>query len=94
MRRCSHLFCPGEIGVNARCNICHRVAKADPTPASAEPAPPSAEPEPDTVPIDLAERRLCLDGACVGVLQLDGRCPVCGRGLDPAAAAPYRVGRT
>lgn len=33
------------------------------------------------------ERRLCPDGACVGVLDDDGRCPVCGR-VDQAAPRP------
>lgn len=33
------------------------------------------------------ERRLCPDGACVGVLDGAGRCPVCGR-VDRTAPRP------
>jgi hypothetical protein len=42
-----------------------------------------------------AARRLCPDGACVGIIGADGRCKECGRAGDgkavaavPAAAAP------
>lgn len=28
---------------------------------------------------DLAERKLCSDGACLGVIGLDGQCKVCGK---------------
>jgi hypothetical protein len=42
--------------------------------------------------IDFGERRLCTDGACIGVLTPDGRCPVCGRREQaPLAAAPFRA---
>jgi hypothetical protein len=34
---------------------------------------------------DPSARRLCGDGACVGVLGDDGRCRVCGRTEDEAA---------
>jgi len=35
------------------------------------------------------DRRLCPDGSCIGVLDADGRCKVCGR--DAATGdAPYR----
>jgi hypothetical protein len=40
-----------------------------------------------------SHRRLCPDGACIGVIGDDGRCRVCGRsagggGKDAATAAP------
>jgi hypothetical protein len=38
------------------------------------------------VTIDFATRRLCPDGACIGVIGPEGRCKVCGK-LDPGAAA-------
>ena len=38
--------------------------------------------------LDLEERRLCPDGACIGVLGADGRCGVCGRAEDGSAAEP------
>jgi hypothetical protein len=39
------------------------------------------------------ERRLCSNGACIGVMGDDGRCKVCGRAAtdaagDPTTAAP------
>ncbi len=33
------------------------------------------------------KRRLCPDGACVGVMKDDGHCSVCGRDASGAAAA-------
>jgi hypothetical protein len=35
--------------------------------------------------LDLAHRRLCPDGACIGVIGEDGRCGVCGRTAGAAA---------
>src|SRR5262245_3787888 len=34
--------------------------------------------------LDIENRRLCPDGACVGVIGADGRCKVCGRTDDGA----------
>src|SRR6478672_1535161 len=34
--------------------------------------------------LDFANRRLCPDGACIGVIGKDGRCKECGR-KDPGA---------
>jgi hypothetical protein len=63
--------------------------------------PPSqqSDADPDTRAVELDgaagfdERRpLCPDGACVGVLGPDGRCPVCGRiaGGPAGGASPRR----
>lgn len=30
-------------------------------------------------PIDFASRKLCSDGACIGVIGPDGRCKACGK---------------
>jgi hypothetical protein len=38
-----------------------------------------AEPEEAGVPGDWSERRVCFDGACIGILDRGGRCQVCGR---------------
>jgi hypothetical protein len=35
-----------------------------------------------------SHRRLCPDGACIGVIGEDGRCKVCGRGAGGKEAAP------
>ena len=34
-----------------------------------------------------ADRRLCPDGSCIGVVGSDGRCRTCGRAGDGSAAA-------
>jgi hypothetical protein len=34
-----------------------------------------------------ADRRLCPDGSCIGLVGADGRCRVCGRAGDGSAAA-------
>lgn len=50
---------------------------------------PRADPELDPGE-DLAElddRRLCPDGNCLGVLDVYGRCPICGAQGEPARAA-------
>ena len=36
-------------------------------------------------PDDFADRRLCPDGACTGVLDRTGRCPLCGCVETPAS---------
>jgi hypothetical protein len=47
---------------------------------------------------DPSQRRLCPDGACVGLLGSDGKCKVCGMvgpggpAVTPAAAAPTPPG--
>lgn len=41
--------------------------------------------------LDFEDRRLCPDGACIGVLDEHGRCPECGRAWG-AAADPFRSG--
>jgi hypothetical protein len=38
--------------------------------------------------LDLENRRLCPDGACIGVIGADGRCRVCGRVDDGAPQTP------
>jgi len=37
--------------------------------------------------LDLAHRRLCPDGACIGVIGADGKCKVCGRAAGADADA-------
>ena len=43
----------------------------------------------EETPFDPKRRRLCPDGACIGLIGADGRCKVCGAAagqVDPAAA--------
>jgi hypothetical protein len=42
--------------------------------------------ETEDAPFDPTSRKLCPDGACVGVIGADGVCPVCGRTEAQAAA--------
>jgi len=42
--------------------------------------------ETDDAPFDPTSRKLCPDGACVGVIGPDGVCRVCGRTEAQAAA--------
>jgi hypothetical protein len=46
----------------------------------------------DEIPFD-PKRRLCPDGACVGVLGADGRCSVCQRPAGASAAWASEVDR-
>lgn len=62
----------------------------DPDHLAAAGPPPEAlsdDPPPDDSPPDLESRRLCPDGACIGVIGADGRCKVCGKEADPLEAA-------
>lgn len=43
---------------------------------------------PMTDEIDFEERRLCPDGACIGVIGDDGRCKMCGRADDGSIVVP------
>jgi hypothetical protein len=93
-RLCPDGACIGVIGADGRCKECGKeaepleAARADATPApgSAPPAGPGAGEEAGSLddpddggPPDLASRRLCSDGACIGVIGPDDRCKVCGR---------------
>jgi len=33
----------------------------------------------EVAPVEWTERKVCPDGACIGVIGEDGRCKVCGR---------------
>jgi hypothetical protein len=83
---CADGACIGVVGEDGRCKVCGQPAGA----AGGALAPGGVadevggaavideveRPEEDE---DFAERRLCPDDACIGVLGPDGRCKVCGR---------------
>ncbi|HEV3031058.1 MAG TPA: hypothetical protein VG319_05410 [Polyangia bacterium] len=46
----------------------------------------------DDLPFDPTRRKLCPDGACVGVIGADGRCRVCGRTEAHAEAGAVPAG--
>ncbi len=41
---------------------------------------------------DFAQRRLCPDGSCTGIIGPDGRCTVCGRLVETPEPAPQGAG--
>ena len=80
--------CVGVIGKDGTCKVCGRVAPGwgsererglrteEEVEPELEAAKVLAEPE---GPADFDDRKLCPDGACVGLINADGRCSVCGR---------------
>ena len=94
-RLCPDGSCIGVIGADGRCTECGaRDAEAPDAEVPVPPAPQtSAAPEPDDeaeaepAPDDREQpsstfdpsRRLCSDGACIGVIGDHNRCSVCGK---------------
>lgn len=79
--------CIGLIGADGRCKVCGTVspsAVADPRHQGMVAATDGAEEEAGD-----DDRELCPDGSCIGLIDDDGRCNVCGRAREggPAVAA-------
>ena len=80
--------CVGVIGQDGTCKVCGRAAPGwgsererglrteEEVAPLVEAAKVLAEPE---GPDDFDDRKLCPDGACVGLVNADGRCSVCGQ---------------
>lgn len=93
---CDDGACTGVIGRDGQCGECGRAAQfwgderrrgtRDDEEVVAEVAVKRAVPAAEG---DIADRRLCPDGGCTGLIGPDGRCKVCGT-LDEAA--PVRTG--
>jgi len=84
---CPDGACTGLVGPDGRCSVCGLAGGPPPergaAPAGARESRPAVEasgaaPEGADGGFDSA-RRLCDDGTCVGVIESDGRCGVCGR---------------
>jgi hypothetical protein len=82
---CPDGACLGVLGSDGRCRVCGRSGegvKAAPRDAARPPAAaavlPSASAGDEGGAFADDERRLCPDGACVGLVGPDGRCKVCG----------------
>lgn len=58
------------------CCWCGKLLAVDDEPQQDEELPKTDDEE---GPIDFANRTLCSDGACIGVIGLDGRCKECGK---------------
>jgi len=77
---CGDGACVGVIGDDGRCHVCGRTFEQA---AAGDEAPsPEGDGEGAGQAVDGgfdSTRRLCDDGACVGVVGDDGACRVCGR---------------
>lgn len=97
---CPDESCIGVLGADGRCAVCGRTG--DPLLAVADPAEEPV-PEPalsdDLVALtlaadgggssdDLGERELCPDDGCIGVLDAQGSCKVCGAARPGTNADP------
>ena len=94
-RLCPDGNCIGVIGADGRCKECGRPGGDDPAgvPDAVPPMSPDDATDPEASPADAipseghedteadhwANRRLCPDGNCIGVIGADGRCKECGR---------------
>jgi hypothetical protein len=80
---CPDEACIGLIGADGRCKECGRVGTSAHTHSrnrglrvdSDDGGTPDTPGEPDS----FADRRLCPDDACIGVLDAAGRCQECGK---------------
>lgn len=94
---CSDEACIGVIGADGTCKVCGRAAAnwgderkrglvEDPEEAAETPAVdegPIVTPLPAEGAGEWTDRKLCPDGACVGVIGDNGTCKVCGRSPEP-----------
>jgi hypothetical protein len=79
-RLCPDGACTGVLDDAGRCKECGRAeGAAPPEPEQARHAEPG-----EAESAEFADRTLCPDGACIGLIGDDGRCKACGR----AAEAP------
>ena len=93
-RLCPDGSCVGVLGPDGRCSVCQRAAGAGGESPAESPPETWAEASGDDAPApEMADgmgttsgfdpaRRLCDDGACVGVVGADGVCGACGRKAD------------
>ncbi|MCX5880498.1 MAG: hypothetical protein NTU74_01375 [Deltaproteobacteria bacterium] len=87
-RLCSDDSCIGVIGDDGRCRVCGRLdpeAPGDPelppcrNAVKDEPQePPSGEQVPKPQDPGWEDRKLCNDESCIGTIDTNGRCRVCG----------------
>jgi hypothetical protein len=95
-RLCPDGACVGVIGADGKCTVCGRTAEAAAAGEDVEAYAPAPDDRDDDAQEDRAaaaggdsdgggfdaKRRLCPDGACVGVIGPDGKCTVCGRAAE------------
>jgi hypothetical protein len=84
---CPDGSCTGVIGAEGNCSICgrspeasaDREATANPACCDNVSAPAETDKSLDEPADSWNQRRLCSDGACVGVIGDNDRCAVCGK---------------
>ncbi len=79
---CSDGACTGVIGDDGKCRECGKTASGDAAPAGeADADEPEADFKADRGEhvFDDDERALCSDGSCIGLLNSQGICKVCGK---------------
>jgi len=95
-RLCDDGACTGLIGNDGLCRVCGRAAPfwGDERRRGMH----DEVDEPNDAPAatgdgaeDVDERRLCPDGSCTGVVDVDGRCKVCGKVDDSFRSARVRA---
>ncbi len=81
---CPDGSCIGLVGADGRCKVCGTVSPS----AVADPRRQGMVPKEDgeTDDDEDDDRELCPDGACIGLIAANGRCTVCGRAAETAAA--------
>lgn len=86
---CPDGSCIGLVGADGRCKVCGTVSPS----AVADPRRQGMVPtDGEEDPADQDDRELCPDGACIGLIGDDGRCNVCGRPREGAAAVTGATG--
>jgi hypothetical protein len=81
---CPDGACIGLVGADGRCKVCGTVSPS----AVADPRRQGmvARDGEDVEDEPADDRELCPDGACIGLIGDDGKCNVCGRERELAAA--------
>lgn len=74
---CPDGACTGVIGADGTCGVCGARAEPAAPVAAVAVTPPSVARASDDE--DDEDRRLCPDGACIGLLDAAGVCKVCGQ---------------
>ena len=70
-------LCTGIIGPEGRCRECGRAADGSHLSAVSSEPQEAAFSEPEEAGFD-DDRELCPDGACTGLIGIDGKCKECG----------------
>lgn len=85
-RLCTDGACIGIIGNDGCCTVCHLADSAEEPAFLTDDLIQEATPTPAVSPIDsqvippaIHRRRLCEDGTCTGILDIQGKCGTCGK---------------